>query len=83
LSGPFISHSSRDNFEALAVRDWFVSRGGRSTMCSSTWTALVPARAEAKANERCEAVVFLICPNSLTSNECYVEPGSTLRGVGA
>ena len=37
----------------------------------------------AKANERCEAVVFLICPNSLTSNECYVEPGSTLRGVGA
>jgi hypothetical protein len=52
-------------------------------MCSSTWTALVPARAEAKANERCEAVVFLICPNLLTSNECYVEPGSTLRGVGA
>jgi hypothetical protein len=55
LSGPFISPSSRDNFEALAVRDWFVSRGGRSTMCSSTCTALVPARAEAKANERCEA----------------------------
>jgi hypothetical protein len=51
-------------------------------MCSSTWTALVP-RAEAKANERCEAVVFRICPNLLTSNECYVEPGSTLRGVGA
>jgi TIR domain-containing protein len=37
----------------------------------------------AKANERCEAVVFLISPHSLTSNECYVEPGATLRGVGS
>ena len=34
----------------------------------------------AKANEPAKPSSS---PHSLTSNECYVEPGSTLRGVGS
>jgi len=36
--------------------------------------------AVAKANEPAKPSSS---PHSLTSNECYVEPGSTLRGVGS
>src|SRR5690606_33825076 len=77
LSRLFISHSSRDNFEALAVREWLVGEGWAADDifldlhgigAGARWK-----EALAKANERCEAVLFLISPHSLASNECYVE----------
>jgi hypothetical protein len=73
----FISHSSQDNFEALAFRNWLVSEGWtvddifldlQGIGAGARWK-----EALAKANERCEAVLFLVSPHSLASNECYVE----------
>ena len=73
----FISHSSLDNFEAIAFRDWLVSEGWadddvfldlQGISAGARWK-----EALAKANERCEAVLFLVSPHSLASNECYVE----------
>jgi len=73
----FISHSSLDNFEAIAFRDWLVSEGWAADDvfldlhgigAGARWK-----QALAKANERCEAVLFLVSPHSLASKECYVE----------
>ncbi|MGD9726746.1 MAG: toll/interleukin-1 receptor domain-containing protein [Hyphomicrobiaceae bacterium] len=73
----FISHSSRDNFEALAFRDWLVAEGWAADDvfldlhgigAGARWK-----EALAKANERCEAVLFLLSPHALASTECYVE----------
>ncbi|MEO1610454.1 MAG: SUMF1/EgtB/PvdO family nonheme iron enzyme, partial [Pseudomonadota bacterium] len=73
----FISHSSLDNFEAIAFRDWLISEGWAADDvfldlhgigAGARWK-----EALAKANERCEAVLFLVSPHSLASKECYVE----------
>jgi len=73
----FISHSSLDNFEAIAFRDWLVSEDWAADDvfldlhgigAGARWK-----EALAKANERCEAVLFLVSPHSLASKECYVE----------
>ncbi len=73
----FISHSSKDNFEALAMRDWLVSEGWAADDVFIDLLGIgAGARwkeALAKANERCEAVLFLVSPYSLASSECYVE----------
>jgi hypothetical protein len=77
VSRIFISHSSRDNFEAIAFRDWLISEGWAAQDifldlhdigAGARWK-----EALAKANDRCEAVLFLMSPHSLASNECYVE----------
>lgn len=75
MSRPFISHSSGHNFEALpsAVDDVFLDMHGIGA--GARWK-----EALAKANEPAKPSSS---PHSLTSNECYVEPGSTLRGVGS
>lgn len=73
----FISHSSRDNFEAQAFYDWLVSVGWapadifldlHDIGAGARWK-----EALAKANERCEAVVLLASPASLASTECRLE----------
>jgi hypothetical protein len=73
----FISHSSRDNFEAIAFRDWLVSEGwARDDVFLDLHGIGAGARwkeAFAEANERREAVLFPISPHALASNECSVE----------
>ena len=73
----FIAHSSRDNFEAIALRDWLVSEGWSADALFVDLLSIgAGARwkeALARANERCEAVLFLVSPHSLASNECYLD----------
>jgi hypothetical protein len=73
----FISHSSKDNFEAIAFRDWLVSEGwARDDIfldlhgigAGERWKEALK-----KANERCKAVVLLASPASLSSTECRLE----------
>jgi len=73
----FISHSSKDNFEALAFRDWLEREGWapedifldlHDIGAGARWK-----EALARANERCEAVVLLASPASLASSECRLE----------
>ena len=71
----FISHSSRDNAAALALRDWLASEGWddifldldpeRGIVSGERWE-----RALHQAAERCEAVLFLISQNWLSSDWC-------------
>ena len=73
----FISHSSHDNFEALAFRDWLYSEGWASDDVFLDLEGIGAGErwkeALAVAKERCEAVLFLVSPHSLASTECYVE----------
>jgi len=74
----FISHSSRDNAQAIQMRDWLRLNGWRDTFLD-----LDPAQGLApgqrwqeelkKAGERCSAVVVLISPAWLDSKWCQVE----------
>ena len=73
----FISHSSKDNFEAIAFAEWLVREGWsdqdifldlHDIGAGQRWK-----EALAKANERCEAVVLLASPASLASTECRLE----------
>src|SRR6516225_6178147 len=77
MSRLFICHSSKDNFEAIAFRDWLLREGWsepdifidlHSIGAGARWK-----EALTKANERCEAVVLLASPASLASTECRVE----------
>lgn len=72
----FISHSSKDNIEAIALRDWLVSEGwvadeiflDLDDMTAEYWRTSL-----SNAKDRCEAVIFLLSPASLKSKECYLE----------
>jgi WD40 repeat protein len=74
----FISHSSRNNPQAIEVRDWLRSHGWRDTFLD-----LDPAHGLApgqrwqeelkKAGERCSAVIVLISPEWVASKWCQVE----------
>ena len=65
MSRIFISHSSSNNAEAIALRDWLVAEGwselfldldpDRGIAAGERWE-----RALNEAARRCEAVVFLI-----------------------
>jgi hypothetical protein len=77
LSRLFISHSSKDNVEALAFRRWLAANGWAE---SDVFIDLHGIGAGArwretlrKANVACEAVVLLASPNSLASVECEKE----------
>src|SRR5262245_42978446 len=73
----FISHSSKDNFEAIAFAEWLVREGwSEQDIFLDLHNIGAGARwkeALAKANERCEAVVLLASPESLASTECRLE----------
>src|SRR3990167_7201767 len=72
----FISHSSKNNAEAVAVRDWLRGEG-----YAETFLDLDPEHGTApgqrceeepqKAGERCLAVVVLISPDGSTSKWCF------------
>ncbi len=85
MSRIFISHSSKDNFEAIAVRDWLGSEGWddvfldldpeRGIAAGERWE-----RALHEAANRCEAVIFLVSANWLASGWCLKEY-SLARGL--
>jgi len=78
MSRLFLSHSSADNAEAVAIRDWLASEGWndvfldldpeRGIAGGERWE-----RALNHAASRCEAVLFLISPNWLESRWCLKE----------
>ena len=78
MSRIFLSHSSKDNFEAVAIRDWLKGEGfdeifldldpETGIMAGERWE-----RALHEAAFRCEAVVFLVSSNWLASGWCLKE----------
>jgi len=78
VSRIFISHSSANNAEAIALRDWLVSEGwsdlfldldpDRGIAAGERWE-----RALNEAARRCEAVIFLISKAWLGSRWCTNE----------
>ena len=74
----FLSHSSKDNAAAIALRDWLVGEGwndlfldldpDRGIAAGERWE-----RALNEAARRCEAVLFLISRNWLASRWCLNE----------
>src|SRR5215472_4501259 len=73
----FVSHSSKDNIDALAFRRWLVADGWAENDvfidlhgigAGERWRERLR-----KANAACEAVVLLASPNSLGSIECEKE----------
>jgi WD40 repeat protein len=78
MSSIFLSHSSADNFEAVALRDWLASEGWddvfldldpeRGIAAGERWE-----RALHEAATRCEAVIFLVSAHWLASGWCLKE----------
>ena len=78
MSSIFLSHSSDDNFEAVALRDWLASEGWddvfldldpeRGIAAGERWE-----RALHEAATRCEAVIFLVSAHWLASGWCLKE----------
>jgi len=78
MSRIFLSHSSEDNFEALALRDWLAAEGwsdvfldldpDRGIAAGERWE-----RALHTAAQRCEAVIFLVSRRWLASGWCRKE----------
>ncbi|TAU59267.1 TIR domain-containing protein [Rhizobium ruizarguesonis] len=78
MSRIFISHSSRNNAEALAIRDWLILNGWndyfldldpeRGIVAGQRWE-----RALHDAANRCQAVLFLVSEAWLTSDWCEKE----------
>jgi hypothetical protein len=78
VSRLFVSHSSADNAEAVAIRDWLVGEGWneifvdldpeRGIAAGERWE-----RALNEAASRCEAVLFLISQHWLDSRWCLKE----------
>ncbi|MGO9483225.1 MAG: toll/interleukin-1 receptor domain-containing protein [Rhodomicrobium sp.] len=74
----FISHSSVNNAEAIALRDWLAAEGwddvfldldpARGIAAGERWE-----RALSEAAKRCEAVIFLVSKAWLASDWCRRE----------
>lgn len=74
----FISHSSKNNEDAIAVRDWLRAQG-----YAQTFLDLDPEQGFApgqrwqeelrKAGERCAAIIFLVSPDWVASEWCQTE----------
>ncbi len=73
----FISHSSKDNVEALAFQRWLIANGWseedvfidlHGIGAGERWRDTLR-----KANASCEAVILLASPDSLGSKECQRE----------
>jgi hypothetical protein len=78
MSRIFISHSSKDNFEAIALRDWLAAHGWNDVFLDLDPERGIAAgerweRALHEAANRCEAVIFLISANWLASGWCLKE----------
>jgi hypothetical protein len=78
MSRIFLSHSSKDNFEAIALQNWLAAEGWddvfldldsqRGIAAGERWERALHAAAT-----RCEAVVFLVSANWLASGWCLKE----------
>ena len=74
----FLSHSSGNNAEAIALRDWLNSHGwddlfldldpDRGLKAGERWQAALK-----QAAERCELVIFLVSPEWAASKWCLAE----------
>ena len=78
MSRIFLSHSSEDNFEALALRDWLAAQGWEEVFLDIDSERGIAAgerweRALHAAAQRCEAVIFLVTRNWLASGWCRKE----------
>jgi len=77
LSRLFISHSSKDNVFALAFKQWLGANGWPDEDVFLDLDAIGAGErwkdALRKANARCEAVILLASPGSLSSLECLAE----------
>jgi hypothetical protein len=78
MSRIFLSHSSNDNFEAIALRDWLASEGWNDVFLDLDPERGIAAgerweRALHDAASRCEAVIFLVSANWLGSGWCTKE----------
>ncbi len=83
----FISHSSRNNAEALALRDWLVSQGWNDLFLDIHPTdGLVAAERWQAALRvsigRCKAVIFCLSPEWVDSPHCISEFNEAMH-VGA
>ena len=75
MSRIFLSHSAKDNFEAIELRDWLASEGWRDVFLDLDPERGIAAgerweRALHAAANRCEAVIFLVSGNWLASAWC-------------
>src|SRR5262249_9781651 len=78
MSRIFLSHSSENNAEAIALRDWLISRGWedlfldldpeRGLKAGERWQAALK-----QAAEHCELVIFLVSPEWAASKWCLAE----------
>jgi formylglycine-generating enzyme required for sulfatase activity len=78
VSRIFLSHSSRNNAEALAMREWLASQGWndvfldidpeRGLVAADRWQKALNA-----AIGRCRAVIFLLSPEWRASEHCISE----------
>lgn len=78
MSRVFLSHSSANNAEAVAIRDWLISFGWedmfldldpeRGLKAGERWQAALK-----QAAERCEVVIFLVSPVWAASKWCLAE----------
>ena len=78
MSRIFLSHSSANNAEAIALRDWLLSQGfddlfldldpERGLKAGQKWQAELK-----RAAERCELVIFLVSPDWAASKWCVAE----------
>jgi len=78
MSYLFISHSSKNNFEAIAIHDWLMDQGWdelfldldpkRGIVAGERWE-----KALHDAASRCDAVLFLVSKNWLGSEWCRKE----------
>ncbi|MEM7192858.1 MAG: TIR domain-containing protein, partial [Pseudomonadota bacterium] len=74
----FLSHSSSNNAEAMALRDWLVAEGWddlfldldpeRGLKAGERWQEALK-----QATERCELVIFLVSPEWAASKWCLAE----------
>jgi hypothetical protein len=73
-----LSHSTKNNAEAIAVRDWMIAKGwddifldldpGRGLKAGERWQDALR-----RAAERCELVIILISPGWASSKWCLAE----------
>src|SRR6516165_5419989 len=78
VSRIFLSHSSANNAEAIAIRDWMIANGWddvfldldpeRGLKAGERWQEALK-----RAAERCELVVFLVSPVWAASKWCLAE----------
>jgi hypothetical protein len=78
MSRVFLSHSSANNVEAVAIRDWLATEGWNEVFLDlDPKRGIAPGerweRALNEAVSRCEAVLFLVSRNWLESRWCLKE----------